>query len=116
MITKNTNEMIIFKLLVITLSLSSIECCWSVGNGTDAVSVLCRVSKDFRLAIEQLIDRSLDVPARTIKYLVRTVKSYNVVEPTPKETAEADKAMSLTFALSSGLIPDTNETMSTFCE
>ena len=73
-------------------------------------------TQDFQNRVENYIDDNLEFASRVRKSLVSIFKANTVVEPTPKETDEADKALSLSFGIFSGFFPDNNETMDTFCE
>ena len=80
------------------------------------IRALYNSSVEFRRILTKLVDVNLEIPSQLKSKAIHTIKSYTVVEPTPKETADADKAMNEAFGLTSGFFPDTNETMDQFCE
>lgn len=61
------------------------------------------------------IDRQLELPSRVRNQLLHAVKERVGLEPTPRETEEADKALALSFGLFGGFFADSNDTMDTFC-
>ena len=85
-------------------------------TSNDFITTLYEKFDEFRKAIEKFVNKRLDPVTRFKIFAVNTFKSYTVVEPTVIETLVADRAMDLMFGLSSGLLPDSNESMNTFCE
>ena len=87
-------------------------------NKTNAslIRVLFNNSMEFQRILTKLVDVNLEIPAQLKKKVIYAMKSYAVVEPTPKETIDADKALNEAFGLTSGFSPDSNETMEDFCE
>ncbi|CAG2113716.1 unnamed protein product, partial [Medioppia subpectinata] len=88
-------------------------------NSSDVSSVLSKVSKlyeETQEAVDNVFSKGLEPFSRTSEFFVKAFKAYSIVEPTTRETKDADKALRTVFGLTSGLLPDTNDSMNTFCE